>query len=346
LKVVNVYTVPLMVALTACGSPAPVAPVVPKPVDPPVPPCSPAGDVALAPDGVLRCAELPVTVAFPPGSKILRQNDHALTVFSAKLEHGILLLVAEPRADAPDATRIRDLLTSLIKGIAADATVTPIDVPALAGASLATGLSFATPDGGAGEIHAYFANHWLIAAAVGGRLATTETRPDKPAAKAFLASLALRSVPTGNRRYPLADGAHLEIPASAWATGLQPAQDGVRSEEILMLPDAGVWLGIRELELRDRCTYLQGAVAGEHDDIGDRLKTIYASAQNPLARIERAQLGDISVYAEADSETMHVVMYLICAGKSIVQLTVAGDRPDAELRPTLDTVARTLVGAP
>ena len=72
---------------------------------------------------------------------------------------------------------------------------------------------------------------------------------------------------------------------------------------------------------------------------------IYSNTQNPLGKIERAKFGDISVYAEAASEPRHVVMYLICSGKSVVQLSAAGERPFAELRLHLDEVAKSLVGS-
>ncbi|MBA2544821.1 MAG: hypothetical protein H0V17_34570, partial [Deltaproteobacteria bacterium] len=123
--------------------------------------------------------------------------------------------------------------------------------------------------------------------------------------------------------------------------------DGVLSEVIHLAPDRGVWIGVRELELRDRCDYLKGAArTGSGDDIADRLKAIYSNADNPLSNIARAKHGDVSVYAEADSpSTTHVVMYLVCAGKTVVQLTVAGEKPSSELRPHLDEVAKTLVGA-
>lgn len=332
--------------MAACGGkPPPKPPIVEKPVVIAVAPCGPEGPVALPADGRLRCNELPISAAFPPGTKLVRQNNRAMTVYSATLEHGIMLLVAEPRVDTPTATRIQDLVISLVKGIAADATTTPFDPPKLAGASFGAGIRFTTPDGGAGVVHAYFANHWLVAAAVGGRLPETATRPEKPAAKAFLASLAIHDLATGTRSYPLANGGSVQIPASAWSTGVQPKQEGVLSEEILMVPPLGIWVGIREIEVRDRCDYLKGATRGASDDIAKRLESIYAGADQPLAHIERGTHGDVSVYAEADTPALHVVMYLVCAGKSAVQLTVAGDRPNAELRPHLETVAKTILGA-
>jgi len=332
--------------IAACGGRSVPAPI-DKPVEPPVveATCAPAGLVTLPADGRLRCRELPIAVTFTSGTELSRQNDRAMTLYSAKLDKGVMALVTEPRTDSPDGSRIEALLASLIKGVAADAAIGPGTAPALTGATASGALTFTTPDGGAGIARGYFANHWLFAVVVGARSSDSPTRPDKPAAQAFLASITLRPLPTGVQTHVLADGASIELPGSAWSTGVQPKQDGVVSEIIYLAPDRGAWLGVRELELRDRCEYLKGAIVGPADDIGERLKTIYSNTQNPLARIERAKLGDISVYAEAEASTRHVVMYLICAGKTIVQLTAAGERSNAELRVELDAVAKTLIGA-
>jgi hypothetical protein len=307
--------------------------------------CAPAGPIALPADGRLHCRELPLSITFPPGSELTRQNDRALTLYSAKLEKGVMALVVEPRTDMPDSASIEALLQTLVKGIAADAGIAPATAPALAGATTSAALTFTTPDGGAGIARGYFANHWLFAVVVGARSPDSPSRPDKPVAQTFLSSLALKPLATGTQKHALTDGGSVELPASAWSTGAQPAQEGVRSEVIFLSPERGAWLGVRELEPKDRCDYLKGAVAGPTDDIADRLKTMYSNTQNPLAKVERAKYGDISVYAEADSSTRHVVMYLICAGKSVVQLTAAGEKTNAELRTHLDDVAKSFVGA-
>lgn len=333
--------------IAACGGKSTPAPVE-NPVDKPVvveAPCAPAGPIALPADGKLHCRELPLEVTFPPGTELTRQNDRAMTLYSAKLDKGVMALVAEPRTDAPDGPRIEALLHSLVKGIASDAGIQPAPAPTLAGASASAAIAFTTPDGGAGVARGYFANHWLFAVVVGARSPEAATRPDKPGAAAFLASLAIKPLATGVQKHALADGGSVELPASAWSTGVRPPEDGVRSETVYLAADRGVWLGIRELEMRDRCDYLKGATAGPADDIAERLKKIYSNAQNPLAKIERATYGDVSVYAEADSSTTHVVMYLICAGKTVVQLSAAGERPNAELRTHLDALAKTFVAA-
>jgi hypothetical protein len=336
----------VVVALVACGGKS--TPVTPPPTVAPAPlePSCPPGGITLSPEHRLSCRELPFEVTFPAGTELVRQSDRAMTLYSAKLDKGVMLVIAEPRTDAPDPKRLAMLLETLVKGIAADATITAVAPPTLPGASISTGFTFTTPDGGAGIVHGYFANHWLVAAVTGARLPTAPSRPDKPEAQAFLASLKLKPLPTGTRRHELANGGHITLPATAWPTTALPAQDGVVSEVVHLAPDRGVWIGVRELELRDRCDYHKGAVAGATDDIGERLKTIYSNAQNPLSKIERAKHGDVSVYAEADSpSSTQVVMYLICAGKTVVQLTVAGEKPSSELRPHLDEVAKTLVGA-
>ncbi len=337
----------IAVVAVACGGKS--APPTDKPVDKPVvvePSCAPAGPIELPADGHLHCRELPLEVRFPPGTVLSRQNDRAMTLYSAKLDKGVMALVAEPRTDTPDGPRIEALLLSLVKGIAADAAISVVPAPTIAGTTTSAALTFTTPDGGAGIARGYYANHWLFALAVGARSADAPMRPDKPTAQAFLASLTLKPLATGIQKHPLADGASVELPASAWSTGAQPPQDGVRSEVIFLAPDRGAWIGVRELELRDRCDYLKGAATGPTDDIGERLRTIYSNAQNPLGKIERAKFGDVSVYAEADAAAaQHVVMYLICTGKTVVQLSAAGDKPNEELRVALDGVAKTLVGA-
>ncbi len=338
----------LVIALVvACGGKSTPTPVEPdKPVVVVEPSCAPAGPIALPADGHLHCRELPLEVRFPPGTVLTRQNDRAMTLYSAKLEKGVMALVAEPRTDAPDGSSIAALLQTLVRGIALDATVTLVPAPALGGTTASAALTFVTPDGGAGIARGYYANHWLFAVAVGARSPEAGTRPDTPAAKAFLASLALKPLATGIQKHALAGGASIELPASAWSTGPQPPQDGVISEVIFLAPDRGAWISVRELELRERCTYLKGAVPGPTDDIAERLRTIYSNTQTPLGKIERAKYGDISVYAEADSPTSHhVVMHLICAGKTVVQLSVAGERPNEELRPVLDEIAKSFVGA-
>jgi hypothetical protein len=333
--------------LVACGGKA--VPV-DKPVDKPAvvddsPPCAPAGPIALPPDGKLRCRELPFEVTFPTIKDLIRQDERTLTLYSAKLERGAMLIVVEPRSDTPDPARITQLLENLVKTIIPDATLAPAEAPAIANATASAAATFTTTEGGAGIARGYFANHFVIAMVVGASKPDAISRPEKPAAQQFLSSLTVKPLPTGARRYELANGGHVELPASAWPTMRPPISDGVRSEVIHLVPERGVWVGVRELEQKDRCEYLKGAVAGPQDDIADRLKSIYSNADNPLSKIERGKHGDISVYAEAESGPTRVTMYLICAAKTAVQLTVAGEKPHAELRPQLDEVAKTLVGA-
>jgi hypothetical protein len=329
--------------LVACGGKA-QAPEPEKPVPPVVvePSCAPAGKVALPADGTLSCRELPITVRFPAGTELSRQNDRALTLYSAKLEKGVMALVAEPRTDSPDGPSIEALLKTLIAGIAIDATTTSVAAPALAGATASASVTFTTPDGGAGIARGYVAHHWMIAVLVGARSAESPARSDKPAAQAFLASLALKPLAVGKQTHPLEGGGSVELPASAWSTGAQPPQEGVRSEVIYLAPDRGTWLGVRELAPADHCAKLK---ADTDAGLGDRLRAMYSNAQNPLDKIERAKFGDVSVYAEAASDAKRVVMYLICSGKTVVQLSAAGERPFAELRTHLDELAKSLVGA-
>jgi hypothetical protein len=221
----------------------------------------------------------------------------------------------------------------------AEATPTVIAAPSREGATLAVALAFTTPDGGKGEIHGYYAHHWLIAAVTGSKLATSPARPENPAGKAFLASLALHPLPDGNRTYELATGA-LEIPAAAWSIGKQPNESDTISEEIFLSPATGAWIGVRELAKKDRCDFLAGKVAGAPPDLGDRLKTIYTNAT--LTNIERAPYGDVSVYANADSGTMHVELLFSCSGDTVLQLSVGGTRPHAELRTQLDAIMKSL----
>ncbi len=329
--------------VVACGGKQ-VIPEPEKPLPPAVvkPSCAPAGKIELPADGLLSCRELPITIAFPPGTQLTRQNDRALTLYSAKLEKGVMALVAEPRTDAVDGPSIEALLKTLIAGVALDAATTSVTAPALAGTSASAAVTFTTPDGGAGVAHGYFANHWLFAVLAGARSKDSPARADTPAAQAFLASLALAPIAEGKQTHALVGGGSVELPASAWSTGTQPPQDGVRAEVIFLAPDRGAWLGVRELEPKDYCTLLK---ADTDAQLAERLTKMYSNAQNPLGKIERAKFGDVAVYAEAASEPRHVVMYLICSGKSVVQLSAAGERPFAELRGHLDELAKSLVGA-
>ncbi len=329
--------------VVACGGKQPV--VEPEKPEPPVvvePSCAPAGKIALPADGKLSCRELPLTVTFPVGTELVRQNDRALTLYSAKLEKGVMAVVAEPRTDSPDGPSVEALLKTLIAGVAIDATTQSVPAPPLAGTSASASVTFTTPDGGAGIARGYVANHWMIAVLVGARSAASPARSDKPAAQAFLGSLGLKPLAEGKQKHPLEGGGSVELPASAWSTGTQPPQEGVRSEVIYLAPDRGAWLGVRELAPADHCDKLK---ADNDAALAERLRTMYSNAQNPLGKIERAKFGDVSVYAEAASEPRHVVMYLICSGKTVVQISAAGERPHAELRVQLDELAKSLVGA-
>jgi hypothetical protein len=329
-----------ILAVAACGGkPATVTPA--QPAAAADPPCPPEGKVELPADGTLRCRELPFVITFPANTRLARSNDHNLALFNAELEHGVLALLVEPRRDAPDATKLAELLANVAKGIAGDAVVTRTEPPALAGASIAVQLSFTTPDGGAGLVRGYFANHWLVAVAVGGRLATTATRPDSPTTKAFLASLTLRPLPTGMVQHALADGAHVAIPATAWSTGPLPREDGVRAEWLMMVPDRGVWIGVRELEPLDRCKELRES----GDGLAISVQRMYGNADVPLDNIRRGSVGDFSVYAEVVAADRNVVMSIVCAGKSAVQLSVVANQPIATLRPLLDELGASFVGA-
>ncbi len=338
------HAIAVAAVLVACGGTTAVAPPPPKPivVEPPKldPACPQPGTIAL-PDGHLRCRELPFEIAFPPNTQLSRSNEGNMALFSAVLEHGVLAVVVEPRTDEPDRQRITELLASLILGIAPDAKPSPLPAPRLDGATASAALSFATPDGGAGLVRGYYAHHWLFAVMVGGRLPTTPTRPGSPIAESFLASLHTRPLPTTNVLFALTGGAHLSIPASAWSTGAVPAQPGVRSETFLRVPDRAVWIGVRELDAFDRCAYIRDATT----DLADRFKSVYAGSQYPLHDIERAKHGDVSVYAQTEADTRHVAMLFVCRGKTVLQLSVVGEQPQSELRPYLDELAKSFVGA-
>jgi hypothetical protein len=331
----------LVLCVIACGGKPTPKPVVETPA-PPLPWCVVSGAVPLV-DGKLACRELPISVTFPAGIKVTRQLDRAMSMFNADLERGVMALIVEPRHDTPDAKLLGDLLVTIVKSIVADSTTSSVEAPKLEGAAISAGVAFTTPGDGVGVVHGYAVNHFWFAVIVGGT--KPESKPDTPLAKAFLSSIEVRPLATGSKRYELAAGARLELPATAWATGLQSKQDGVISDVIHIIPDRGIWIGVRELEMRDRCDYLKGTVAGASEDIGERMKSIYGGAQMPLENIAKASYGDISAYAEVKTGASRVVMYLICTGKTVVQLTVVGSKPPAELRPHLDEVAKSLVGA-
>ncbi len=351
-----IRTAPLlpMLVLAACGGtppppggPAPAVVVAPVKLDPPCP----LTTVDL-PDGHLRCRELPFELAFPPGTKLQRSSEANMTLFAATLEHGVLALVAEPRAEAPDAATLATLLGNLARGIAPDSTTSPIAAPALAGATVTAAIAFATPDGGAGVVRGYYAHHWMFALVAGGRLATTPTRPDMPVAQSFFSSLRIRPLPIATVKFELADGAHLTLPASAWSSSRSPAEPGIKLEQFMLIPERGMVLSIRELDGKaapqgsaspgTACEYLAAATT----DLESRFKTVYSSAQFPLSNIARGTYGELSVYAEAKtSATGQLTMYFICSGTTALQLSVVGEHPVRELRGYLDEIAKTLVGA-
>ncbi|MEO8701074.1 MAG: hypothetical protein ABI867_13580 [Kofleriaceae bacterium] len=333
----------LLLLAVACGggTKAPVAKPAPPAIAQPDPACPAAGKVELPADGALRCRELPIQITFPPGTKLTRSNDRNLTLFNAELEHGVLALIVEPRTDSPSAGEISEMLDKVAKGIAGDAVLVKTEAPPLVGATASAQLTFTTPDGGAGVVRGYFGNHWLVALAVGGRLASTPVRPDAPAGKAFLASLALRPLPTGTVRHALAGGAYLDIPATAWSTGTLPRETGVRAEWLMLVPDRNLWIGVRELEPMDRCKKLLDA----GDGLAVKVAELYSNAQVPLQHIARGTLGELSVYADATATDRNVLLSLVCTGKTVVQLSVVANQPIEKLRPTLDELGASLVGA-
>ena len=321
-----------------CGGSAPKTKpvVVEKPVEAPLdPPCPSAKSFTLA-DGKLRCRELPFTIDFPANSALEREDSDNLSFIRATLDRGVLAVFLEPRFEVmagDDATGLRKRLDALVMGIAGDATILEAKAPPQEGATVSTAISFTTPDGGAGLVHAYLAHGWFIAVIAGGRKTDTPARPDQPAGKAFLASLKIRPLSTTWAARDVAEGVRLELPASAWEQ-----LTGDPETKLWAAVTERSWIGARPLDASPQCALFNGVTDA---DVPALVKKMFGKDDlNVTGKI--VTLGTKAMYAELETAGGTLTMYLVCKDPRVTMVTVVGKRPVAELRVLLDRVASTL----
>jgi hypothetical protein len=169
-----------------------------------------------------------------------------------------------------------------------------------------------------------------------------------PLVRTFLGSLELHQLARGTKRFDLQDGAYVELPAAAWLARVDDPSQGVGWGHNHIVPGRKIWIGIREHDpTLDRCNYLEGHVADASRDLGERLRVIYSKNQYPITDVSRGKHGDFSVFGQVTTDSARLVMYVICAGRTVVELSVTGVKTatTVELRSHLDEVAKTLVGA-
>jgi len=335
----------LVFMLVACGGTKP-APVVEKPVVVPDDPTCPTTTTFKLADGKLRCRELPLTIDFPAGSELERQDNDNLTFIRANLDRGVLGLFLEPRiaarpearavtidATGDDAKGAHTRLEAFVRGIASDATLADAVPPPQAGATASTGISFTTPDGGMGVVYGYLVNGWFVAVAAGGRLAETPARPDKPMGQAFLASLKLRATTPKWAARDVFDGVKLELPLAAWEVP-QVSESVVKATKLYAAVGERAWIGARELQPSAKCELFTGVTDA---DVPAIVKKMFGSEELTVTG-KLAPLGTQALYAEIEVPGKTMVLYLVCVDSRIVLVTVTGTRPLPELKTAIDRV--------
>jgi len=335
-----------MALALGCGGRAPARP----PVAPPVAPAAgPDGTAPACPmdasfvigDGWFRCRELPFEIELPAGTTIERVDNEVITRFSAKLERGGLDIVVMPRMKMPRRPLV-ELVETIVRSSGIGATATRRDAAPVAGGSEAVAFALALPGGGLGEIRGYFVDHWMVAVMARGS-AEDATRPDRPVGAKFLSSFRTRPVMDGWVRLDLVDGARIEIPGSAWPMAREsPPDKGPHRDWAFHLPDRNSFLGVADLPRGAVC----GRLAAARDDkLQAELRPILADRPVEVRRVERARLGDASAFLELVMGKLNEASYVICHGKSLIQVSVFGPQDHATLRVLLDQVAKTFVGA-
>jgi len=330
----------LLLALVACGGSKPSTTVEPpKPVEAALDPACPTAKTFTLADGKLRCRELPLTIDFPANSAMERQDSDNLTFIRATLDRGVLAVFAEPRFDATndDAAGLRSRLEAVVKGIAEDATIVDATAPVQPGAGVSTGISFTTPDGGAGLLYGYLAHGWFIAVIAGGRLADTPARPDKPMGNAFLASLKLRATSTKWEPRDVFDGVMLELPVVAWELPVETSSIE-KATKLYAAVGEHVWIGARDLQQSPKCELFDGVTDA---DVPSIVKKMFGKDDLQVSG-KLAKVGTRAMYAELGTPGGTMVLYLICLDPRVVLITVTGKRPPAELKATIDRMTSTL----
>ena len=325
--------------VAACGgSPAKPAPVVAQPVVAPDPACPTTKTFKLA-DGKFRCRELPIAIDFPPNSEMERQDSENLTFIRATLDRGVLAIFAEPRfaATDDDAEGLKKRLAAVVKGIAEDATVVDVAAPPEDGATTSTGITFTTPDGGAGTMYGYLAHGWFVAVLAGGRLAETPARPDQPMGKAFLASFALKKPLDGWETREVFSGIKLDLPLAAWEVQEEADVTGtVKMSKLYAAVGEQVWIGARDLQQSAKCELFQGVTDA---DVPGIVKKMFGSDElNVTGKLVKIGTQALSAQLVVPGKTM--ALYLICDDPRVMLITVTGTRPIAELTQTIDRVTR------
>ena len=324
--------------LVACGgAKPPPAKLVEKPPEAPkLDPACPTTKTFTLTDGKLRCRELPLTVDFPPNSQIERIDDDNLTFIRATTDRGVLALFIEPRfsAEGDDAAGMRGRLEALVKGIADDAVIADAQPPKQMDAKVSTAISFTTPDGGAGVVHAYIAHDWFVAVIAGGRKPETAARPDQPAGKAFLASLQLRPLSKDWGPRKVFDNVELDLPVSAWE---QHPETGGNEKATALYTSVTerTWFGTRYLTDSAGCALFDGVT---DELVPTVVKDMFGGQIEAAGRLANA--GKKSIYAETRLPAGTMMLYLVCTDPQVYLVTVTSKRPDAEIKAMIDKVIR------
>jgi len=233
------------------------------------------------------------------------------------------------------------LVERVVKASVPDTTMTRREATPVPGASEAVAFTLALPAGGVGEVRGYFVEHWMVAVMAGGS-AEMATRPDGPVGAKFLSSFRTRPAIGGLVRFDLGDGAQIEIPGSAWPMARTSPDEGAQRSWAFHLPDRDSFLGLLSLAPGAVCSRL---AAARDDKLEAELRPIFSDQQIQIRRVGRARLGDASASLEIVRGKLNEASYVICHGKSLIQVSVLGRQDYATLRVLLDEVAKTFVGA-
>jgi hypothetical protein len=328
----------VVVGLAACGATSHPPPP-PGNQGPPAAeldaPCFAAGDHVTVADGAFHCRELPMAIEFPAGATLSRVDTDTIAMFTDGRDRGILAVVVVPSANPTSAAELDKLLDAMISGFVADSVRTAIDIAPLHGATVARGLTFTTPDGGAGEMRGYYAYDWIVAVIAGGRRVDDPARPDHPVGKAFLASLQLRPLPPGRVPLALVDGATIEIPASSWPAAPPGGEDATRLSKWYIVPDRGVAIAVRVVDARDTCNRIRLATDAE---LGPLIDAVFLTDLTST----KVTHVDNGAYFEVAEPDRAMVSRVVCKDPLLVQVIVMGAKT-VPLQAVVDELAGTVV---
>jgi hypothetical protein len=328
----------ISLAIACGGTKASTPTVVEKPVEAVDPACPTTKSFKL-PDGKLHCRELPLTIDFPANSEMERQDSENLTFIRATLDRGVLAIFAEPRFATIDdnVEGLKKRLAAVVKGIAEDATIVDVTAPPEEGATTSTGITFTTPDGGAGTMYGYLAHGWFVAVLAGGRLAETPARPDQPMGKAFLASLVLRAPAKGWETREVFSGIKLDLPLAAWEVQEEADVTGtVKMSKLYAAVEENVWIGARDLQQSAKCELFQGVTDA---DVPAIVKKMFGTEDLEVTG-KLVKIGTQAISAQLVVPGKTMALYLICDDPRVVLITVTGTRPVAEITTTIDRITR------